>query len=95
MPNPHPSAAGNASWRAAMRMAGFKPGWTKRERCRALKHDGMPCRRLAMTAYGLKVCGCHDGYAAAARMGLRRPSRKYLLWGEYYRSLRQGKVDRS
>ena len=36
--------------------------------------------RLAMTKYGLKVCGAHGGYAAAARMGLRKPSRKYLLF---------------
>ena len=44
---------------------------------------------FAMTRYGLKVCGAHGGYAAAARMGLRKPSRKYLIWGDYYRSLRQ------
>ena len=78
-----------------MRMAGFKKGWTNRRRCKATKRDGTPCGRLAMTRYGLSVCGAHGRYAPAARMGLRKPSRKYLLWGAYYRSLRQGKVDRS
>jgi len=91
MSNPHPSAAGNAAWRAAMAQAGFKKGWANRKRCKAIKRDGTPCGRLAMTRYGLAVCGAHGGYAAAARMGLRRPSRKYLLWGPYYRSLRQAK----
>jgi hypothetical protein len=57
-----------------------------------IKRDGTPCGRLAMTKYGLAVCGAHGGYAAAARMKLRRPSRKYLLWGAYYRSLREGKA---
>jgi hypothetical protein len=80
MPNPHPVTAGNAAWRAAMRAAGFKQGWTNRLRCRAMKRDGLPCGRLAMTRYGLSVCGCHGGYAAASRMGLRRPTRKYLLY---------------
>ena len=74
-----------------MMKAGFKKGWTNRTRCEAIKRNGQPCRRLAMTSYGLKVCGAHGGYAAAARMGLRRPSRKYLLWGDYHRSLRQGR----
>ncbi len=92
MPNPHPSAAGNAAWRAAMARAAFKKGLTNRKRCKAAKRDGTPCGRLAMTKYGLSVCGAHGGYAAAARMKLRRPSRKYLLWGAYYRSLREGKA---
>ena len=74
-----------------MMKAGFKKGWTNRTRCKATKRNGQPCRRLAMMRYGLKVCGAHGGYAAAARMGLRKPSRKYLLFGAYYRSLRQGK----
>ena len=74
-----------------MRMSAFKKGWTNRTRCRATKRNGQPCGRLAMTKYGLKVCGAHGGYAAAARMGLRKSSRKYLLWGPYYRSLRQSK----
>lgn len=94
MPNPHPVSAGNAAWRAAMAMARFKPGWTNRRLCKATKRDGTRCGRLAMTRYGLTVCGAHGGYAAAARMGLRKPSRKYLIWGPYYRSLRQGKADR-
>ena len=63
-----------------MATAGFKKGWTNRIRCSAMKRDGQPCGRLAMTKYGLKVCGAHGGYAAAARMGLRKPSRKYLLF---------------
>jgi hypothetical protein len=91
MANPHPSAAGNAAWRAAMAKAAFKPGWTNRKRCKAKKRNGEPCGRLAMTKYGLSVCGAHGGYAAATRMGLRRPTRKYLLWGAYYRSLREAK----
>jgi hypothetical protein len=28
--------------RAAMRMAGFKKGWTNRKRCKAIKRDGTP-----------------------------------------------------
>jgi hypothetical protein len=72
-------------------MACFRKGWTNCNRCKATKRNGQPCGRLAMAKYGLAVCGAHGGYAAAARMGLRRPSRKYLLWGPYYRSLRQGK----
>lgn len=80
MPNPRPSAAGNPAWRGAMRMAAFKKGWTNRKRCNAIKRNGQPCGRLAMTKYGLKVCGAHGGYAAAARMGLRTPTRKYLLF---------------
>jgi len=94
MPNPPPVTAGNAAWRTAMRMAGFKKGWTNRRRCKATKRDGTPCGRLAMTRYGLSICGAHGGYAAAARMGLRKPSRKYLLWGAYYRSLRQKHANR-
>jgi len=31
-----------------------------------------------MTRYGLSVCGVHGGYAAAARMGLRRATRRML-----------------
>ena len=38
-------------------MAGFKKGWTNRTRCKATKRNGQPCGRLAMTRYGLKVCG--------------------------------------
>ena len=78
-----------------MRMAGFKKGWTNRKRCKAIKRNGQPCGRLAMTKYGLSVCGAHGGYAAVSRMKLRTPSRKYLLWGAYYRSLRQGKASSS
>ena len=74
--------------------ARFKPGWTNRRRCKATKRDGTPCGMLAMTRYGLAVCGAHGGYAAAARMGLRRPTRKYLLWGAYYRALRQKRANR-
>jgi hypothetical protein len=77
-----------------MAMAAFKPGWVNRTRCKATKRDGTPCRRLAMTKFGLAICGAHGGYAATARMGLRKPSRKYLIWGDYYRLRRQGKVDR-
>ena len=58
--------AGNPAWRAAMAMAAFRPGWTNRTRCRATKRDGTPCGRLAMTRYGLSVCGAHGGYAAAS-----------------------------
>jgi hypothetical protein len=79
MPNPHPITAGNAAWRAAMAQSGFKKGWTNRKRCKAKKRNGTPCGRLAMTSYGLSVCGAHGGYAAAARMKLRVPTRKYLL----------------
>ena len=51
---------------SAMAMAAFRPGWTNRTRCRATKRDGTPCGRLAMTRYGLSVCGAHGGYAAAS-----------------------------
>ena len=71
MPNPHPVSAGNPAWRAAMRKARFKKGWTNRKRCKATQPEGTPCGRLAMTRYGLSVCGAHGGYAAAARMGLQ------------------------
>jgi hypothetical protein len=37
-----------------------------------------------MVSAGVLVCGCHGGYAAAVRKGLRNPTRKYLM----YRSLR-------
>ena len=80
MPNPHPAAAGNASWRASMAQAAFKKGWTNRIRCWATKRDGTPCRRLAMVSAGVLVCGCHGGYAAAVRKGLRNPTRKYLMY---------------
>jgi hypothetical protein len=74
-----------------MRRSAFKKGWINRKRCKAIKRDGTPCGRLAMTRCGLAVCGAHGGYAAAARKEPRKPSRKYLLWGPYYRSLRQSK----
>jgi hypothetical protein len=95
MANPHPAAAGNIAWKAAMRAAGFKKNWTNRKRCKATKRNGEPCGRLAMTKYGLSVCGAHGGHAAAARMKLRVPSRKYLLFGPYYRALRYGKANRA
>jgi hypothetical protein len=78
MPNPHPSAAGNAAWRAAMAQAAFKKGRINRKRCKAMKRDGTPCGMLAMTRYGLEVCGAHGGYAAVARMMKRKPTRRYL-----------------
>ena len=78
MPNLYPSAAGNAAWRAAMAQAAFKKGRTNRKRCKATKRDGTPCGMLAMTRYGLEVCGAHGGYAAVARMMNRKPTRRYL-----------------
>ena len=42
----------------------------RRHALRTARHD----------RYCLSVCGAHGGYAAAARMGLRRASRKYLLY---------------
>ena len=78
MPNPHPSAAGNPAWRAAMRNAAFKKGWTNRKRCKAMKRDGTPCGRLAMTTCGLAVCGVHGGYGVVARRKWRKPTRKNL-----------------
>ena len=72
MPNPHPIAAGNVQWRLAMLKAQFSKGRTNRRRCIATKRDGTPCGMLAMTRYGLWVCGAHGGYAAVARMKRRR-----------------------
>ena len=40
-------------------MARFKKGRTNRRRCKAIKCDGELCGRLAMTRYGLSVCGAH------------------------------------
>ena len=68
MPNPHPVTAGNVNWRLAMLKAQFNKGQTNRRRCIATKRDGTPCGMLAMTRYGLSVCGAHGGYAAVARM---------------------------
>ena len=85
MPNPHPVTAGNVNWRLAMRRAGFKKGWANRTRCWATKRNGKPCTRLAMVSAGVLVCGCHGGYAAAVRKGLRNPTRKYRM----YRPLRK------
>ena len=76
MPNPHPVTAGNAAWRAAMAMARFKPGWTGRTRCKALKRDGTHCGRLAMVRHGLTVCACHGGAGVVARRNLRRATKK-------------------
>jgi hypothetical protein len=72
MPNPHPIAAGNVNWRLAMLKAQFNKGRTNRRRCIATKRDGTPCGMLAMTRYGLWVCGAHGGYAAVARMKVRK-----------------------
>jgi hypothetical protein len=72
MPNPHPVTAGNVNWRLAMLKAQFSKGRTNRRRCIATKRDGTPCGMLAMTRYGLWVCGAHGGYAAVARMKRRR-----------------------
>ena len=72
MANPHPVTAGNAHWRLAMLKAQFNKGRTNRRRCIATKRDGTPCGMLAMTRYGLWVCGAHGGYAAVARMKRRR-----------------------
>ena len=80
MTNPRPSAAGNPAWRAAMRRAGFKKGWVNRVRCRAIKRNGEPCRRLAMTSARSFYCGCHGAYAMATRLGLRTPTKKYLQY---------------
>ena len=85
MPNPHPVAAGNVAWKAAMKRAGFKRGWVNRTRCRADKRDGTACTRLAMTSVGSFYCGCHGAYASATRRGLRDPTRKYLQ----YRSVKK------
>jgi hypothetical protein len=85
MSNSHPAASGNLPWRLAMRRAGFKKGWVNRIRCRAIMRNGQPCGRLAMVSAGVFVCGCHGGYAAAVRKGLRNPTRKYLM----YRPLRK------
>ena len=72
MPNPHPVTAGNVHWRLAMLKAQFNKGRTNRRRCIATKRDGAPCGMLAMTRYGLSVCGAHGGYAAVARMKVRK-----------------------
>jgi hypothetical protein len=72
MSNPHPVTAGNAAWRAAMAMNQFKKGRTNRLRCTATKRDGTPYGMLAMTRYRLRVCGAHGGYAAVARMKVRK-----------------------
>ena len=80
MPNPHPVTAGNVNWRLAMRRAGFKKGWVNRVRCRAIMRNGQECTRLAMVSAGVMVCGCHGGYAAAVRKGLRNPTRKYRMY---------------
>jgi hypothetical protein len=61
-----------------MAQAAFKKGRTNRKRCKAMKRDGTPCGMLAMTRYGLEVCGAHGGYAAVARMMKRKPTRRYL-----------------
>ena len=53
MPNPTQSPAGNAAWRAPMRMAEFKKDWTNRKRCKVRKRNGQPCGMLTMTRYGL------------------------------------------
>ena len=79
MPNPHPSAAGNAAWRAAMAQAAFKKGWTNRKRCKAIKRDGTPCGRLAMTRYGL--------------VGMRR-ARRQRGWGCVDPAARQNNLER-
>jgi hypothetical protein len=78
MPNPRPTAAGNPASRVAMARAAFKKGQTNRKRCKAMKRDGTPCGMLAMTQYGLEVCGAHGGCAAVARMMKRKPTRRYL-----------------
>ena len=72
MSNPRPVTAGNAAWRAAMVKAAIKKGRTNRKRCAAAKRDGARCGMLAMTRYGLSVCGAHGGYAAVARMKVRK-----------------------
>jgi len=71
MSTPRPVTAGNAAWRAAMAKAAIKKGRTNRKRC-ATKRDGTPCGMLAMTRYGQSVCGAHGGYAAVARMKVRK-----------------------
>ena len=68
---PPPVTAGNPAWRAAMRMAGFKMGWVNRTRCTALKRDGTPFGRLAMTRYGVSACGSAMSIMRAVpRMGV-------------------------
>ena len=64
---PPPRDRRKCRWRAAMRMAG-----TNRGGARPTKRDGTPCGRLAMTRYGLSVCGAHDRYAAAVSGGAIR-----------------------
>ena len=36
------------------------------EAVQSMKRDGTPCGRLAMTRYGLAVCGVHGGYGVVA-----------------------------
>ena len=49
-----------------MAQARFKKGLTNRKRCKAKKRDGTPCGQLAMTRYGLSVCGAHGDSADGA-----------------------------
>ena len=72
MANPRPIGAGNVSWRLTMMTNQFTKGRTNRIRCAATKRDGTPCGMLAMTRYGLWVCGAHGSYAAVARMKRRK-----------------------
>jgi len=63
-----------------MAQAAFKKGRTNRKRYKATKRDGTPCGMLAMTRYGLEVCGAHRGYAAVARMKKRKPTLRSLRY---------------
>ena len=58
-----------------MRKAAVKPGWTNRQRGKATKRDGTPCRRLAMTRHGLVVCGSAMSVIVGLAPGLTLPVR--------------------
>lgn len=61
-----------------MRLRQFKPGFPGHQKCTAMKRDGTPCGKIALS--GLKVCGAHGGYAAKARQGLYVAKHKRVVF---------------
>ena len=59
-----------------MAQAAFKKGRTNRKRCKAMRRDGTPCGMLAMTRYGLEVCGAHGGFAAVVHQHSKNEQRQ-------------------
>ena len=67
---PHTLTAGNPAWRAAMAMAGFKPGLDQPQAlARRSSATARRAGRLAMTGYGLSVLRCCRSWPRHLRSG--------------------------